>query len=176
VIEELHFVAPDLRAIDLAPAEVVACSMWEDERPLRGVAGLLDWRLAGRLSILVKSGFMRGEAGEVVLVPGRPKLPFEKVLVFGLGPRARFDDGVVRQTLTRLKSTLDGLKVKRALVELPGRGNGELDIELATELLALEASEILAEQAWTLVDTEEAEASMTQRLIRRHDARPRPQS
>ena len=78
MIEEVHFVEPDLRAIDTASAEVIACTMWSDERPMRGLAALLDWRLAGRLSALVKSGFMRGEADEVVLVPGRPYLSFEK--------------------------------------------------------------------------------------------------
>ena len=174
MIDELRFVAPDLRAIDEAPAEVVACSAWEDERPLRGVAGLLDWRMAGRLSMLAKSGFLTGKAGEVVLVPGRPKLPFEKVLVFGLGPRAAFDDEVVRSTLVRLKATLDGLNVKRALVELPGRASDELPIARATELVAEVAPEVLEEQSWTLVDTDEAEASMMERLSRRHDARPRP--
>ena len=85
MIEEVHFVEPDLRAIDTASAEVIACTMWSDERPMRGLAALLDWRLAGRLSALVKSGFMRGEADEVVLVPGRPYFVIRK----SLGARAR---------------------------------------------------------------------------------------
>jgi len=174
VIEEVHFVAPDLRAIDSAPAEVIACSVWRDERPLRGVAGLLDWRLAGRLSALARSGFLLGDLGEVLLVPGRPKLPFEKVLVFGLGMKAAFDDGVALRTLERLKSALEGLKVKRAVVELPGRASGALDASHAAELLLEHAQEALEDEAWTLIDTSDAEETMTQRLVRRHDARSRP--
>ena len=174
MIEELHFVEPDLRAIDASPAEVIACAVWQDERPLRGVAGLLDWRLAGRLSALAKGGFLKGEAGEVLLVPGRPKVPFEKILLLGLGTRKAFDDGVVRTALSRLKSTLEGLRVKRALVEVPGRASGELEATRAAELLAEQAPEVLEGPAWTLVDTPEGETTMRQRLLRRPDARSRP--
>jgi hypothetical protein len=173
VIEEVHFVEPDLRAIDEASAEVIACTMWSDERPMRGLAALLDWRLAGRLSALARSGFMRGDADEVVLVPGRPHLPFEKILVFGLGARSAFGDGVVRRMLARLASTLEGLNVKRALVELPGRASGDLSAERAAELLLECAESALEEEAWTLVDAADAEEPITKRLTRRRDARSR---
>ncbi len=171
MIEEVHFVAPDLRAIDAAPAEVIACSIWRDERPLRGVAGLLDWRLAGRLSALAKAGFVLGELGEVLLVPGRPQLPFEKVLLFGLGLRSAWSDDVALRTLERLTVALAGLKVKRAVVELPGRASGVLDANHAAELLLDHAHEALEHEAWTFVEGVDAQATMTQRLVRRHDAR-----
>ena len=63
---------------------------------MRGFAGLLDWRLGGRLSALLAAGFVTGEAGEALLVPGKPHVPFEKVLVVGLGARGAFDDGAFR--------------------------------------------------------------------------------
>ncbi len=173
MIEELHFVEPDLRALDATSAEVIACAIWSDERPMRGLAGLLDWRLAGKLSALAKSGFIVGEADEVVLVPGRPQLPFEKVLVLGLGARSSFGDGVVRRTLARLVSSLEGLKVKRALVELPGRATGMLDPDHAADLLLECAEDALEHEMWTLVDTGDAEKPMAQKLLRRRDARSR---
>src|SRR5262249_732244 len=77
---DVDFVAPDLRRLEAATqAELVACAIWEDERPMTGLAGLLDWRLAGRLSRLARDGFLAGTLGEVLFVPGRPRLPFEKV-------------------------------------------------------------------------------------------------
>lgn len=173
-MSEARFVQPDLRALDATPVEVIACSAWQDERPFRGALGLLDWRLAGKLSALARSGFLRGDAGEVMLVPGRPKLPFEKVIVLGLGPRGSFDEAVARAAIDRLRLTLEGLKVKRALVEVPGRASGELDAERLAEILIECARDLLEEQAWTLVDTDDAETSLTQRLQRRRDARPRP--
>jgi hypothetical protein len=174
VIQELHFVEPDLRAIDGASAEVIACAVYADERPMRGLAGLLDWRLGGKLGALAKSGFLRGDADEVVLVPGRPKLPFEKILLLGLGDRSAFSDGVVRRAVARLVSTLEGLRVKRALVELPGRASGRLEPERAAEILLECAEGALEHEMWTLVDGQDAEEPMARKLLRRRDARSRP--
>ncbi|HEX4517118.1 MAG TPA: M17 family peptidase N-terminal domain-containing protein [Polyangiaceae bacterium] len=174
MIEAVHFVEPDLRAIDTTSAEVIACSVFQDERPMRGLAGLLDWRLAGRLSVLAKGDFLTGAEGEVVLVPGRPYVRFEKILVLGIGPRATFDDGVVRRVLAKLVTALDGLKVRRALVEVPGRSSGKLDAAQAAELLLECAESALEDEMWTFVDDEAAEKAMAKKLVRRRDARSRP--
>ena len=85
---ELRFVPPHLHALDDHPAEVIACAVWSDERPMRGLAGLLDWRLAGRVSRLAKEQFVTGSVGEVLCMQGRPRLPFDKVVVVGAGERA----------------------------------------------------------------------------------------
>jgi len=45
----------------------------------------VDFRLAGRISRLIAGGFATGALGEVLLVPGKPKLPFDKILLFGTG-------------------------------------------------------------------------------------------
>ena len=57
----------------------------EDERPLQGLAGLVDWRLAGGLSRLIEAGAFDGREKERTLASpdGRTR-----VLVFGLGPSA----------------------------------------------------------------------------------------
>src|SRR5580692_8427937 len=116
---EVRLLPPDLRRLDDSAAELCACTVWSDERPARGFAGLLDWRLAGRLSALLASGFFRGDEGETLLVPGKPHLPYEKVLVAGLGPRAAFDLEAYGRAVDRLAATLAGLRVRRAVVELP---------------------------------------------------------
>lgn len=132
---DLRFVAPDLRRLDEAGSEVVVCSIWRDERPLTGLAGLLDWRMSGRLSRLAKQGFLVGDVGEVLVVPARPRLPFDKLLVCGLGPRGAFTDETFRAVLARALDTLKGLSAKKAVVELPGRGDGGLDEERAASIL-----------------------------------------
>jgi hypothetical protein len=132
---ELRFVAPDLRRLDEASSEVVVCGIWRDARPLTGLASLLDWRLAGRLSRLAKRGFLVGEAGEVLALPARPRLPFDKLLVCGLGPRASFGEATYRAVLVRALDALKGLSVKKAVLELPGRGDGGLEAERAAEIL-----------------------------------------
>jgi hypothetical protein len=132
---DLRFVPGDLRRLDAMSAEVVACGIYRDERPLSGLAGLLDWRLAGRLSRLAKQGFLLGEVGELLAVPVRPRLPFDKLLVAGLGPRGAFGDATFKKVLERVTSALSGLHVKKAIVELPGRGDEAITAERAAEIL-----------------------------------------
>jgi hypothetical protein len=132
---DLRFVTPDLRRLDEVGSEVVVCGIWKDARPFTGLACLLDWRLAGRLSRLAKKSFLIGDVGEVLVIPARPRLPFDKLLACGLGPRASFDDAAFRTILTRILDALTGLSVKKAVIELPGRGDHGVDAEHAAEIL-----------------------------------------
>src|ERR1700722_17633591 len=118
---ELRFLPPEPRRLDDANVELCACSIWSDERPARGFAGLIDWQLGGRISALLKAGFVRGDRGEALLIPGKPHVPFEKVLLVGLGPRSAFDDAAFRDAIVHMARALEGLRVRRAVIELPGR-------------------------------------------------------
>ncbi len=160
---DFRFVAPDLRRLDEASAELCACTIWKDERPLPGLAGLLDWRLAGRLSKLARDGFLAGELGEVMFLPGRPRLPFDKILVLGLGPRANFGDAVFREATLKLIKSLEGMHVRRAVVELPGRADGLMDAERATELVLDCIGESVAHDAWVLVEKPDSQKRIAQR-------------
>jgi hypothetical protein len=134
-MNDLRFVAPDLRRLDDASAEIIVCGMWQDARPLSGLAGLLDWRLAGTLSRLAKQSFIVGDVGEALVLPVRPRLPFDKLLVCGLGARASFGGDTFKVVLERIRGALTGLSAKKAIVELPGRGDQAIDAELAAEIL-----------------------------------------
>jgi hypothetical protein len=154
---DLRFLPPELRRLDEANVELCACTIWSDERPMRGFADLLDWRLGGRLSALLKADFVRGDAGETLLVPGKPHLPFEKVLVIGLGPRARFDEGAFRDAILRLARTLERLRVRRAVLELPGRATDAIDPERAITITLDCVGTSPEHDAWWLVDTPAAQ-------------------
>lgn len=105
---------PDRIRVDLGLIPVFA-----DERPLQGLAGLMDWRRSGRISGLVRSGFCTGAAGERVLMPGSPGLPVERVVLVGLGPRGEFDKDAARRVAGDLVATATGLGAERVLVALP---------------------------------------------------------
>ncbi len=132
---DLRFVPRALRSIDEVSAEVIACGVYRDERPLGGLAGLLDWRLAGRLSRLAKQGFLVGDVGELLALPVRPRLPFDKLIVAGLGPRGAFGEATFKKVLERTLDGLEGLHVKKAVVELPGRGDDAISVDRAAEIL-----------------------------------------
>ena len=123
---EVRFVPLDLARLDLLRMEVLALPFFEDERPLKGTAGLCDWRLCGALSKLLVGGRVTGAVEEVTLVPGRPRLPFEKLILFGQGPSEDFDLGASERVTARLLATLTGLRLRSVALSLPGRGNGRV--------------------------------------------------
>lgn len=160
---ELRFVSPDLRALDERPAEVIACCVWSDERPMRGLAGLLDWRLSGRVSRLAKERFVKGDVGEIVCMQGKPRLPFDKVLLVGAGTREAFDVESCRRATGALLHALEGLNVKRAVVELPGRSGDRIAPEVAAEIVLDATRDSEAHDAWFLVEGAEAQAKIASR-------------
>lgn len=163
---ELRFLNPDLRALDGHPTEVLVGNVFEDERPPRGVAGLVNWRLGGRVDRLLESNFLTGARGEVLLLPGRPRLEADKVLLFGLGARASFDDGAFDLVAERLLGTLLGLCVRSAVVELPGRHDEALAPERAADrFLAAVAAHDGAFDAFSLVDGAEAQRRIQHHMV-----------
>jgi hypothetical protein len=123
--------------LDKAP-EALILPFFEDERPLRGAAGLCDWRLCGRLSRLLSSGRVRGSWGETTLYPpvigGLPRLPFARLVMFGLGPSERFDERVAREAAERIGHTVQQMNLQRYALVPPGRSTGRLSARRALEL------------------------------------------
>jgi hypothetical protein len=162
---ELRFTLPQLRKLDLAGTEVLVCSFSEGERPPKGVAGLVDWRLAGRISRLVASGFVSGALGETLLVPGRPKLPFDKILLFGIGNPRDFSELVFRAVVENVLATLEGLKARTAVVELPGRHFDGIAPERAADVLLEMSASRPEHDSWTLVEPLEAQRVIAQQTV-----------
>jgi hypothetical protein len=162
---DLRFTTPNLRRLDLTGTEVLVAALASDERPPHGVAGLVDYRLAGRISRLARSGFATGEIGEVLLVPGKPKLPFDKVVLFGVGSTTKFDERLFRESIEKILSTLSDLRARTAVVELPGRHFGAIAPERAADILLESAGGRREHDVWTLVEPAEAQRAITQHMI-----------
>jgi hypothetical protein len=163
---DLRFTTPELAALDQIGTEILVAGIAREERPPRGVTGLVDWRLAGRISRLLLRGFLTGALGEVLLIPGRPRLPFDKIVLFGLGNQAEFEEAIFRSVLERIIATLGGLKVRTAVVELPGRHFDALPAERATDILLETVGQSREHDVWTLVEPAEAQRAITQHMIR----------
>jgi Cytosol aminopeptidase family, N-terminal domain len=78
------------RPFERAEAELAVAGIFRDDRPLRGGAARADWRLCGRLSELVRDGHLTGACGEALLLPSFGRLGAPRLLILGLGERARF--------------------------------------------------------------------------------------
>jgi hypothetical protein len=68
-----------------AEGELVICSIFEDQRPIKGVAGGLDWRLRGLISEFVKRGRIAGSRDEMVYLPIRHQNGIRHLMIVGLG-------------------------------------------------------------------------------------------
>jgi hypothetical protein len=123
-----------LRVLDL-PAdrmegEAVAAFFFEDERPLRGPAALLDWRLDGMLTRLLVQGCASGRAGERILTPNNGKLGAGWVLFAGGGSRQGLGEETYRALVQNLLETchLAGFsRIALCLAPLPGMGPAGLE-------------------------------------------------
>lgn len=163
---ELHFISPELRRLDELPTEALACGLYSDALPPRGVAGLVSWRLAGRIDRLLDGRFLTGRAGEVLLLPGRPRLSADKVLLFGLGPRSSFDERAFDQVADHILRTLVGLCIRSAVIELPGRHDDALAPEQAADrFLANATHHDDAFDSFTLVEEPAAQRRINQHMI-----------
>lgn len=162
---ELRFTLPSLRKLDLLGTEVILAAVAADEQPPHGLAGLLDWRMAGKISALLERGFVRGNVGEVTLLPGKPKLPFDKVLLFGVGLRADFSEPTYRVIVEKMLATLEGLRVRSAVVELPGRHFDAIRPDRAADILLECAGSKPMHDVWTLAETLDSQRLITQHMI-----------
>lgn len=88
----------DLAGLDALEHEAVALFVPSDVRPLRGVAGFVDWRTNGALSRVLLNGSFSGARDEVLLAPTSGRLGPRRFFLFGLGPK----NGVTRDTLREL--------------------------------------------------------------------------
>ncbi len=160
----IRFTSPDLARLDELDAEVLAVGVHEDVRPAKGVAGLCDWRLGGLLSRLMMRGFLTGRVGEVVMVPGKPKLSFDKLLLLGLGAGADMGPDRLRDFVRRLTGTLSKLRARAAIVDLPGTEDGLVTATAAVDILLAEAGGTADFDSWTLVESPESRAVMETHL------------
>jgi hypothetical protein len=118
-----------------APPSALVLPVFSDERPLRGAAGLADWRLSGRLSRLIRSGRFTATSGESLLMPpAGNRLPFARIVLFGLGPAAAFADAGFRVAAAELRRILHKAGLTSYAIQLPGRGSERVAARRAVEL------------------------------------------
>jgi hypothetical protein len=87
-----------LATLDALDVDAIGLLVGE-ERPLQGLAGLVDWRLAGALTRALTGGLYAAAPGEALLLPAAGRLPAVRVVVQGLatgGGEAGFAAAVSR--------------------------------------------------------------------------------
>jgi hypothetical protein len=123
-LKTVSFISPALRRLEASPTNVVALFLFRERRPLRGITGLVDWRLYGHLSRVVIEGFFEGDFLEQLLVPLGRHLPQHFLLVTGLGDRESFDKQVFLDSVAHTFDAVERLDERDIALALPGRVEG----------------------------------------------------
>jgi len=109
-----------LDALDaLTGIEAVCAFVTEDERPLSGATGFLDWRLCGALSKVLGSGFFVGAPGDKLLVPTDGRVPAKKVFSVGLGRSTAVTALGLEHALTQAAAMLTKAGVESVALAFP---------------------------------------------------------
>ena len=151
----VSFLASDLGKWDSADGvpETLVLPFFADERPLRGAAGLCDWRLCGRLSRMLQSSRVHGKWGEVTLYPPGKRLPFQRLLLVGLGAADRFDEKAAQEASRLIADKMKKLGNPRYALVPPGRSTGRLSARRALEIYLAEANKAQAAADLVVVES-----------------------
>jgi hypothetical protein len=106
-----------LQDIKKVESDALVVGFFEDVRPLKGLAGQLDWLLCGALSSLVIENRLHGSLGEVALLTARGKVPTPKIFMVGLGRRVDYSLAILRQSARNSAVSILGAGVARAAIE-----------------------------------------------------------
>jgi hypothetical protein len=132
---QIAFLPVDLARWDHCPGgDAIVVPLWSDVRPLRGTAGLLDWRLNGRLSQLVREGRLEGEVGEKLLF-FTTRVPWRRVLTVGVGATTSFCEDAFRASLSAALDSFRGLGIQSVGLAPPGRDMDRITPERALRVL-----------------------------------------
>ncbi len=107
------------RSLDELNTDLIVASLFETERPPRGVCGLADWRLNGFISRQILGGSVRGTKDEWVLLPLHRRLPARRLLLAGLGRREDFSIMQARHVAYKLAKLLKGLDATDVALSFP---------------------------------------------------------
>jgi Cytosol aminopeptidase family, N-terminal domain len=110
----------DLEALDaMTGIEALCCFVTQDERPLSGAAGFVDWRMCGELSRVLGSGFFVGAPGDKLLLPTEHKIPARRLFAVGLGNSGAVTSLGLEHALTQAAAMLTKAQVGSVALAFP---------------------------------------------------------
>ena len=104
--------------IDKLECELLVLMHYENEIPLMGQLGLIDWRLNGKLSQLVQENHFSGRAREMILMPAEHRFRAQKMIILGLGQHEHFHESHIMQVFDYVFGTIAGMKSHQIALSL----------------------------------------------------------
>lgn len=138
----ISFIKNDLHQIDRVSADTFFICVFEEEKPPRGVSGLLDWRLCGRISKMMASGYIIGRFRESMLFPSYNRIPTNRICLFGLGKVSEFTQNRAREACWFIADALQRLRASSAIGAIPGSPLSSIPIKTRMELFVEEVARV----------------------------------
>lgn len=111
---------PSLESIDsLTGVDALCVFVTDDDRPLGGAAGFLDWRMCGSLSRVLLQGFFKGDRGEQLLMPTSGGISTVRLFAVGAGPSKSLDASTLGLLLESSAHMLKRAGVTSVALSLP---------------------------------------------------------
>ncbi len=97
----------------------MATGFFNDERPLKGSSGLIDWRFNGKFSRFLLEKNLSGDWNETILIPSEGRIMPRMILLFGLGPMREYGDHRLSEVAPRLLQIVKRLAAFDVCLSLP---------------------------------------------------------
>ncbi len=126
------------KGVDLQDCDVLVVGLLEDERPLKGSRGWIDWRLNGRLSHLLIQNRLTADWKEMTLIPSQGRVTPRMIVLLGLGKIKGYSYLRLRELFPYLLEVLKNLNASSICLALPhneGEGYGVDPGKLAEVLI-----------------------------------------
>jgi hypothetical protein len=120
---------------DLQEVDLLVSGFFEDERPLRGPCGWIDWRLNGRLSRFLMSGKVTGRWQETLLLSTEGRMAPRMILLVGLGPCREYSTLRLRDLFPFLFGTIQKIRPATVCPSFPCEATGAVDFGKFAEIL-----------------------------------------
>lgn len=132
--------------------DLLVTGFFEDERPLKGSSGWVDWRFNGTLSRFLIEKRLTGQWGETTLMPSQGRVSPRMILFLGLGKMREYSYLRIRDLSAYLLKTLRKLNTSNVCLSLPYGESYNVDCgklaEVLMEEIADSSDQELGRDAW----------------------------
>lgn len=121
--------------IDAQECDILVTGFFQDERPLKGSSGWIDWRLNGMLSHYLIEKKLTGDWKETTLIPSQGRVVARMILLLGLGQVQEYSYLRLRELSPYLLETLAKLNTSTICLSLPYEESYNVDCGKLAEIL-----------------------------------------
>ena len=120
---------------DVQKCDVLVTGFFQDERPLKGSSGWMDWRLNGMLSRFLIEKRLTGDWQETTLIPSQGRVMPRMILLLGLGKVREYSYLRLRELSPYILEILKKLNTSNICLSLPYEEGCNVDCGKLIEVL-----------------------------------------